>query len=96
MPAWLTILLCIVFLYAGYLIGGHINKKRIVGTIVVDKINPEVNGGIYTVWDERELNDYSEPKPRLAWFYSYKRCAEAKADPQCVGGPIQLNPFSME
>ena len=60
MPAWLTVVLCIVFLYAGYLIGGHINKKRIVGTIVVDKINPEVNGGIYTVWDvePHTLNDH--------------------------------------
>ena len=52
MSEWLIACLCILL---GFVCGAYYQKvsgkKKIIGTLFIDKKNPEVNGGVYTVWD---------------------------------------------
>lgn len=45
-------LVALIFLIIGFLIGQFTKKKpKIIGTLIVDPVNPEINGGVYIVWD---------------------------------------------
>lgn len=53
MELWLVIVVGIACIFAGGLLGiffNHYATKR-VGTLIIDKDNPEVHGGVYTVFD---------------------------------------------
>lgn len=43
-------LLCIII---GYIFGARLRKvsDKVVGGLIIDKDNPDVNGGVYMVWD---------------------------------------------
>lgn len=47
---------CVVAFLAGIafemFIINQSGKKKTIGGLIIDTVNPEVNGGIYTVWDK--------------------------------------------
>ena len=51
---WVTVGLCIMFAVLGFFLGYRVEKisRREIGLIVVDQDDPEINGGVYTVWDD--------------------------------------------
>ena len=55
--SWVTVVVGIVCLLIGFLIGVWFCRDvgHKVGTFIVDKWNPEINGGVYTVFDDDPL-----------------------------------------
>ena len=60
---FVILLICVFCIFIGYvirvLLDKAIKRKNVIGTIIVDKLNPHINGGIYTIWDidPQTLND---------------------------------------
>lgn len=53
MGIWSVVVTCVACLVVGFLIGIVFSKAvaKTAGSLIVDPYNPEVNGGVYTVFD---------------------------------------------
>ena len=53
MAIWLAVVLCIICLILGFVFGVYYRKTTdTTALLVIDPVNPEVNGGVYVVWDQ--------------------------------------------
>lgn len=51
MDIWLYVYFVVIFI-AGFIFGRFTRKKKYVATLFIDPVNPEVNGGVYTLWEK--------------------------------------------
>lgn len=53
MVDWISVVIAVVFVILGFFLGYRVKgaSEKYIGTIIVDNVNPEVNGGVYTVFD---------------------------------------------
>ena len=46
-----AIISALIGIFVTYIYVYNRAKKKIIGTLIIDPVNPEINGGVYTVWD---------------------------------------------